>query len=531
MVVLVCRRWREVGEAPVLWASLLLTLGEANYRCLGAARLVGLRRVTVTSVAPEVLGAVLAHPGLTRVTLEPTLILGDADPALLGNLVARMEGVEMAKVADKRLKCMNYSQLKIFSSLISKSTSLKALNMNNRNLAGVAPPLLADILSGLVEANFRDVELTEAQANMVCSRLAEGNRLETLVLSSNKLEGVPAEDLARAVRGVSSLNLANTKLTPLQTITLFKYLDKSSSIKELTIGLNNLGAVEARTIASVIGKLRVVQVREGGVTTEQWTAIFTTISTLPAKGLEADFSNNSLAKVSHALLSAAVVKMEKVKLMSTKLTKTQSSAIINSICHNYEEIKELNIMFNNLSSVDPVYLAIAARKLVRLNLGWTRLKTAHLENIFERLSQQDVKLQELRLSGIDMRHVEAKVLARVINKLSKADLNFTHLQAHQLMAIFCKMKEKTKLKELVLSSNDVSEVDSKSIGDAVQKLEVVNLCETSLTSRQAMAILNHSKKFTKLKSIDLRKNKLEVDMDEENFTVVKNSDKKVNVMF
>ena len=232
-VMAVCRRWREVGEAPVLWASLLLTLGEGNYRCLASGRFAGLKRVTITSVAPEVLGSVLAHPGLTEVTLEPTLALGDADPALLGNLVARMEKVNMSKVADTLLsssfiKSMNASQLDIFFSKVRESASLKSLNMNNRCLAGAAPGLLAEVVAQLTEARLRDVRLTEEQASTVCSRLVEGSRLDTLVLASNNLRGVVAGDLAMAVRGLTSLNLANTKLTSGQVVAVFQVLEGST---------------------------------------------------------------------------------------------------------------------------------------------------------------------------------------------------------------------------------------------------------------------------------------------------------------
>ena len=54
--------------------------------------------------------------------------------------------------------------------------------------------------------------------------------LDTLVLSSNNLRGVVAGDLALAVRGLTSLNLANTKLTSGQVVAVFQVLEESSRI-------------------------------------------------------------------------------------------------------------------------------------------------------------------------------------------------------------------------------------------------------------------------------------------------------------
>ena len=257
------------------------------------------------------------------------------------------------------------------------------------------------------------------------------------------------------------------------------------------MGLNYLGGVEARCLASVIGRLAVVHLREVGVTTSQWAAIFTAISTLPPHHMEADFSNNNLSMVRPAILSAAVVRVERVTLMSTKLTRVQSSAIINASCTNFGEIKELNIMFNNLSAIDPDRLATAAEHLVKLNLGWTKLRPDHVWSMFERLDQGEGRMEELRLSGVGLQELEPGLFGRVVSRLVLADLNFTGLQGSQVAALILEMKEATSLRELIVSRNDLSHIDSHGLRDVVKNLDSINLFETNLSFRQASIILNH----------------------------------------
>ena len=94
-----------------------------------------MRAVRLSSVTDEVLSAVLLHPALKELTVDKNLALASAgelrgnrgsisnqinvqhdglypftlfqDPCLLGQVVARMETVNLAKVPDNRLRCLH----------------------------------------------------------------------------------------------------------------------------------------------------------------------------------------------------------------------------------------------------------------------------------------------------------------------------------------------------------------------------------------------------------------------------------------
>ena len=65
-VVLVCRRWREVGEAACLWSRTRLTVVDSNMalmpEVLGSRRLRSLRRLTLKAVSPQLLETVAVTP-------------------------------------------------------------------------------------------------------------------------------------------------------------------------------------------------------------------------------------------------------------------------------------------------------------------------------------------------------------------------------------------------------------------------------------------------------------------------------------
>ena len=213
-------------------------------------------------------------------------------------------------------------------------------------------------------------------------------------------------------------------------------LEKGGKIEELNLSLSNLRNNEGtmtdpdisrvtELASRVIPKCRSVQLRLFDYI--RWWDLFTALSIATSPWPEElDISKNNLSlynteSLASALaLAAAVTKIVRVKLMETKLSKLQSSSIFKRICQGGERIEDLDIMFNNLSQLDPRYLAKAATKLVRLNLGWSKLNARQLERMFERLeNEKNGKLRELKLSGEDLSRLDRRLLARVVSRKKK----------------------------------------------------------------------------------------------------------------
>ena len=110
------------------------------------------------------LKALRDHPALTGITIAETARVWEADPEVLGSLFASMEKVNMAKVPDKRVRALNYSQLKVLFAKLSESKTLKHLNLNNNNLASVPPDLMSKVVEKLESLEMRDANLAEEHA-------------------------------------------------------------------------------------------------------------------------------------------------------------------------------------------------------------------------------------------------------------------------------------------------------------------------------------------------------------------------------
>ena len=95
--VLVCRLWRELGEAPGLWTWAFLRVTSENQSTmlefLEGRRMKTVRQLRVEEVSDEVLEAVDRHQGLRE--MKVFMVTSTLDPDLLARAVTNMEELEM----------------------------------------------------------------------------------------------------------------------------------------------------------------------------------------------------------------------------------------------------------------------------------------------------------------------------------------------------------------------------------------------------------------------------------------------------
>ena len=205
------------------------------------------------------------------------------------------------------------------------------------------------------------------------------------ILANNERNRI-RELLCRVFPSCKTLHLRNTDSGQFQYCELFSAISTSSSLDELDISKNNLSIVEL-----------------------DWIGL-----DLPL------IADSQFHQERASELGEAVANVVKVKLMETKLTILQTKAIFKRLCEDDKRIEDLDIMFNNLSHLEPDQLATAATKLVRLNLGWTKLNKRQVEWLFERLDERKNNLTELKLSGIDLSALDSRLLACVVIRAEKS---------------------------------------------------------------------------------------------------------------
>ena len=216
-VVLVCRWWREVGEAPWLWAWVVVpgVVVRANLaRVTGmlgseSRRLPPLTRLEVRVVTEELLQAILLSLDLREVSLRQCE-LGSAGPEVLAQALA---GRQVVSLRD-RSWLSPAQDTALCQALLAGPCSLRKLDLWENELSSVEPELLARAVATLEEVNLGRTGLTRQQGEAIFAALAgTGSSLRKLFMSENNLSSVEPGLMARAVNRLESVTLKWTTLT------------------------------------------------------------------------------------------------------------------------------------------------------------------------------------------------------------------------------------------------------------------------------------------------------------------------------
>ena len=227
-VVLVCRLWREVGEAPGLWAWVLLRLTGEDTEVLQLRRLQAVRELRLRGeVGEELLASVVGHQA-GRLVLEET-DMRPVEPDILATAVHSLKQLTLRKVHLTGL------QTEALFRAISLGSSLKKLALIDLNLSQVSPILLARAVSQLKDVHIQATQLTIQQAEAVFSTICEDSQLRYLDMRLDLLALVSPDLLAMAVNRLEQVALVETQLTRQQTQAVLAHSQVETHLRSLVI--------------------------------------------------------------------------------------------------------------------------------------------------------------------------------------------------------------------------------------------------------------------------------------------------------
>ena len=398
-VVTVCRRWREVGEAPHLWVGLELRVYRSNLAIMPKVwtirRLQRVRRIELGAVSGELLEALARHPGIRELHLT-RCSMKFVKTDLLASLISKMEKVKLSGIK------LTSEQLSTLCQHMIDSAELASLDLVDMALSSAQPKLLAQALSGLQVLGLYNTQLSHQQFSSLCLILRESTPMKCLTIRMVNLCTVSPSILAGTVWRLEEVNLYHTTLTPHQVSAVFLLLNKSSHIKSLNL------------------------------------------------------TGNSLSSVDSNILSNTVSKLEKVALYNTKLTSQQVCALFRALQAN-TQMKSLNLGENDLSSVEPKLLARGISKLEMLDLYNTKLTAQQVSALFLVLATS-TEMTSLECGGNDLSSVNPKLLSDTVSRLSKVSLCHARLTPQQGTSICSALKSNTGPRSLNLRHNDLSKI-------------------------------------------------------------------------
>ena len=107
--VLVCRRWREIGEAPKLWTWVHIWVNRGNLAnmpiILASRRLQNIKTIAVRSFSEELITAIMKHSHIRKLDLsDADWSLSTFDPNIVKTLIFKMNDVtlDMCTLSDNQ---------------------------------------------------------------------------------------------------------------------------------------------------------------------------------------------------------------------------------------------------------------------------------------------------------------------------------------------------------------------------------------------------------------------------------------------
>ena len=468
-VVLVCRRWREIGETPRFWSSFPAKVKTRNMsvmsEMLSSRRMKQLKKLTIEStLSEEVSHTIMNHPVLREFKLSE-----EEEPQTI---------------------------ISVLNVICSREYKGTVLDMSENNMLDIDPELLAKVVTKLQKLEINCTELTLQQAAAIFTAVSEESTMIELDISDNDLSGVDPELLAKAVNNLTTLYIENTNLTLQQTEAILTAVSEGSKMIKLNIVENNMSGVDPGLLAKAVANLETLDIGRTELTQQQATAILSGISK-GTKLTKLNISLNNLSGVDSELLAKAVANLETLDIGSTELTEPVISTTILSGVSKGSEVIQLNMSWNNLYEGDRGLLVKALNNLESLDVIVTELITQQAAAILYSVSdgskltklnitgnltlQQAValstaisvgcKLCRLFIGGNNLSAVAPGLLAKVVSNLESLSVGHTKLTQQQAAAILTAVLEGSKLTSFIIwGNNNLTEVDPELLAKPVKKL-------------------------------------------------------------
>ena len=365
MVVLVCRKWRDMGEDPSLWTWCQVRYkagSKSHLQKLTVRRLQMLQHLHVwydewkTGEMTEVFQAVEKLPKLREITGLNGYNYKSVEPGLFGRVMNKLEEVDISRTG------MTSQHLQAVFTIMCQESQLKKLAIEGNNLSSIQPAVLAKAISKLEEINIGSTDITSEQVQAVFAAIAVDGPLRKLTIRHNDLSSVQPEVLVTALSKMEEVKMEVTNITGQQAQKLFSAIKQKGQLKRLNISGNDLSAVRPAVLAKGVARIEQVEMRETMITTEQACEMF-------------------------------AVLMEE------------------------SQLKKLSLAYNNLSGIEPTVLATGVTRLEEVNLYFTKLGAEQVSCMLRQCLEQDTKLSKLTVREITDVDVEVELVRQARDKL------------------------------------------------------------------------------------------------------------------
>jgi len=255
VMLLVCRRWRQVGETPGLWASATVRVNSNNIldmsRILNTGRLGAVRKFIIeTELSAEALVTLVKNPRLEEMVISAPLLSSKS----VGSMIAAI--CDVGQCVDVDTDSKEYSKL-------------TSLTITDINLCQINSELLSRTVTKLNTLALQNTSLTLCQINAMLTTVSNECNLINLDLSMNNLSSVDPKLLGRCVIILNTLNVTNTFLNLHQIEAILVGINEGSKPKNLNISQNNLETVDVEMLVRAVRNLETLNIENCSMSPQQ----------------------------------------------------------------------------------------------------------------------------------------------------------------------------------------------------------------------------------------------------------------------
>ena len=233
-----------------------------------------------------------------------------------------------------------------------KTRNIKILNLQGNSLSSVDPELFGSAVSRVQSANLRGTRLCEHMLVSLFTELAEAEENQHLLeldISYNfRMENVCPHIFSAAVVRLSSVNLKMCRLHPVHITKMIESAvsgdGENSQLRDVNLSDNLVCLIDDtqnQNLAVFVSQLRSANFSFCRLRSDQLEAILVQLDQTEHGLVDLDFGADDLSPVSPEVITAAIRGVEKVSLLSCKLTAQLQTAIFQLLTEPGDGVRKL----------------------------------------------------------------------------------------------------------------------------------------------------------------------------------------------
>ena len=376
------------------------------------------------------------------------------------------------------------------ATFLSRNTELQQLDLSHNSLLSRGIMIICKInLSKLTSINIGHNNITVEATDDIADFLNHNAKLQFLDLSCSDLQETGCRNIFKVLQNVStlaSLEVSNCNIDAVDELS--KVLHNNMFLQKLDLSYNNLSKSDFSIILKKMNNI-------------------SNLTTL-------NVSHNMITDEVSGELETVLLRYSSLQQLDLGHNNFSSSSVMNML-KNVSNLVRINIShtrINNTTVNSLVHFLICNPSLKEINLSSNHISASNAVKIFNGMENTS-NLETINVSNNMITDEAAESISTVLShnsKLKSLNLSFNYFRSEGFVKIFNGMRNIVYLKELVISSNEITALNAI---DCIAnflfhnlELETLDLSNSFIQKAGIIKIFNGMKKISNLRKINIHGN-------------------------